>query len=1643
MTEKTSAEIIDSLCSYIDDHTPADSSEKLASLARFYYSHTSIEDLLAYSQDALYASLLSHWRFAEQRLPDAFRIRVYNPVLEEHGWESPHTMIETINADMPFLVDSIHHALRRYQLGIYHTIHPVMSIKRDTKGFIRKIEQRTRTMVEDEQKSESWIRIAVERNTDARFLRKLEHHLYQVFADVRVAVRDWHAILEQLKTTRQQLANIHHIEPALLEEIDAFCAWLITDHFTFTGYCYLRCNDIHGLSVEKGSGLGILAVDRRPFQEFSDITPLEPGEIDSQKPLVISKANMVSLVHRSAPIDQIAVRVYDEQGRCCGEHRFFGLFTATAYNRSPRDIPILRRRIRSVIDRATMPGRGHRAKTLLNILDTLPRDELFHAGTDELFRIGTGILQMENRQQVRSFVRHDPYRRFTSVLIYLPLDRYRREVHQAFEQVLLQELDATQASLTPAIGEDILARVYAVVYHREPGHLPEYDPQHLEELLSDAARTWHDHLRSCLLERYGEEKGLSLFRHYQHAIPAAYSDDFSPLMAAVDLAHIARLQEEGAVHLSLYHKPEHPPFIFRFKMFHCGEPVLLSHAMPMLENMGMQVLSERPYEIKDGTIAGRTIWIHDFELMSGRKTEEDLHRLRDPFEHAFMRIWQGKLENDTFNHLILNAGLEWREVSLLRAYGLYMRQAGLGFSFEYIARTLSANASVTRLLIRWFETRFDPKLEEGKRQQEEEYRRQELNTAMALVLGIDEDRILQAFISVIGATLRTNYYHRDESDQAPVCYAFKFNSDAIAILPLPKPRYEIFMTTPEVEGIHLRGGKVARGGIRWSDRREDYRTEVLGLMKAQMVKNSVIIPVGAKGGFVVKNLTQNLTREEVFERVHEAYRTFIGALLCLTDNFNNERVEHPQQTICHDGDDPYLVVAADKGTATFSDTANDIAIKRNFWLGDSFASGGKTGYDHKKMGITARGAWESLKAHIHDLGKNPEKDIISVVGIGDMSGDVFGNGMLLSRTLRLIAAFDHRHIFIDPNPDLEESYAARERLFQMKRSSWADYDATAISSGGGVYTRQVKSIALSPQIQEALDFRQDRSSPHELIQAILKAPVDVLWNGGIGTFVKARWESHVEVEDRANDNIRVNGCELCCAIVAEGGNLGLTQPGRIEYAMNGGRINTDFIDNSAGVDCSDHEVNLKIGLDLLIRDGDLTYKQRNELLARMSEEVSDLVLKDNQLQTQALSIMVSHGSEMIDEHHQLIRSLEQTADLNRDIEHLPSERQITERKMKGLGLTRPELAIVLSYTKNSGYSALLRSSVPDHPWMQRLLLEYFPSALRQSYPQAIYRHPLKREIIATMTANELINRMSISLPQRLHDDMNVNIAEISLAYFTAREVYDAEEVWEQMDALDHSVPAQLQYQMRQSIQQLIEHSIRWLLERPGINSQPPQTIIDVYRRAIVLLWGCFSHLLEPTLRERYHHEISRYLGQKIPEPLARSMAAIPFAMGALDITEQTRQRVDATLQKHSLIAVAQANYYLGSHLHLDELYTWMLAFPVHDHWELSAKGSLLDDLYRDHASLAARIIAEEKSEDGFAAARQWMDKYEEISTEFISLLQNIQAQPSVSYSALSVAGRHLRRMATGAWHANQVSAVEAETSDEKSLLSVKEPLIKS
>jgi len=1608
--EQAKDEILDKVIAMAASRLRATKAEPAALFIRHFYRNVAPADMIHRDAEDLYGAALGLWTFGQTRKPGAPKIRVYTPRFEEHGWHSTHTVIEIVNDDMPFLVDSVSAELTRQALGVHLIIHPVYRVKRDGAG--KAVDFPSAGSIPEEARAESFMHVEIDEQSQEA-LAEIEKGIAAVLADVRAAVEDW----ATMRATMRDLIDALRADPpkgssrADTDEAADFLSWLHDDRFTFLGYRRSRFDGSGralAIAIDAESGLGILRDPNRPVFEGlrrgGNLPPAIAAFLTAPDPVRLTKANDRSTVHRRVHMDTIAVKVFDAKGKVVGEHLFVGLLTSVAYNQSPREIPLLRRKVDQVLEKVGFDGGGHAGKALMHVLDTYPRDELFQIDTDRLAEIGLGIVALQERNRVALFLRHDPFGRFVTALVYVPRERFTTSLRKTFEDILGRSVGGQVVAHYTYMTDDVLGRVLFIV-RTDPGAVSAVEEAEVEARLAEAARTWADRLRQALVEAKGEEVGLKLFRAYQDAFPTAYTEHFTVQTAIFDIERIEAVRgRPGAIEVNLYHPIEAGESELRFKVYHAGGPVVLSDVMPMMENMGLKVLEEVPYEIlvPNGEEHARMrVVIHDFGMVTGDGGAVEFAEVRTVFHEAFRQVWDGEVENDGFNRLVLRAGLSWRNVVVLRAYCKYLRQAGIPFSQDYMEDTLARNAEIARALVGLFDARFDP---EGAtdRAEREAGLLSEIEHRLDGVDNLDEDRIIRRFVNLIRSTLRTNYHQRQADGALKPYLSFKFDAHQVEDLPQPAPLREIFVYAPRFEAVHLRFGFVARGGLRWSDRREDFRTEVLGLVKAQQVKNAVIVPVGSKGGFVLKKAPPPSEREAWLAEGVACYRLFISGMLDITDNLAADgTVLPPADVVRHDGDDPYLVVAADKGTATFSDHANGVAKSYGFWLGDAFASGGSVGYDHQAMGITARGAWESVKRHFREMGHDTQTQDFSVIGVGDMSGDVFGNGMLLSPHIRLIGAFNHMHIFIDPDPDTQRSFQERQRLFDMPRSSWADYDTSLISKGGGVFERRAKSIQISPEMREAFGLTGASVPPNELIRAMLKAKADLLWFGGIGTYVKSAEESHADAGDRANDAVRVNGRDISAKVIGEGANLGMTQLGRIEYAKAGGRLNTDAIDNSAGVDCSDHEVNVKILLGAIVAGGDMTEKQRNALLVEMTDEVAALVLRDNYQQTQAISVISQMAARDLDRHQRLIRAMERTGDLDRRLEYLPDDEEIADRLSQKKGLTRPEIAVIFAYAKNVTYRELLDSNLPDDPQLAEDLVRYFPKPLQQRFPDAIAAHRLRREIVATSVTNSMINRAGPSFMTEMRHRTGLPAAEIARAYTITREVFGLRALWNAVEGLDGKIAAAMQTRMLVETGRTVERMTEWFLR----NEAHPLDItssIEGYRSCILTLADKLGEVLDADQLAEVRARASRFAGPGVPEDLSFRIGQLKTLSAGCDIVRL------GLVADTGVLDTGRIYFGIGGRFGLDWLRSAANRIPSDNQWHRMALLAIIDDLWGLQTALSAKVLTGHGA--GPDAIQAWVAGHMEASARVDQLLQELRQMPQLDLAMLAVVNRELRNL---------------------------------
>ena len=1583
--EQQKQSIVETASELAADRLDAVRADTVGRFVAQFYARVSPADLADRTAEQLFGAASALWEFAHRRPPQTANVRVFNPPSPDQG-PARRTIVEIVNDDMPFLVDSVSMAVNAEGGTIDLIVHPVLRVDRDETGNVTRLYEPG----EPGGHSESVMHVEIGLLRDPARLKAIATRLDAALTQTRAAVADWRKMRDALAQSRRELQRSK--PPVVKAEFDEaldFLHWLDDDNFTYLGYREYRFAPSAELGI--APGLGILRdTAYRVFDGLRDFATLPPdlqAFLRTARLLLVSKSSGRAVIHRPVHMDAIGVKLFGEHGEAVGMRLFLGLFTSQAYRRSARSVPLLRGKVASVLARSGLDPASHDGKALAHILETLPRDELFQASEKDLYDLAAGILRLQERQRVALFTRRDPFGRFVSCFVFVPRDRYDTALRQSFAAILENAFAAKVESFNTLLDDSALAQVHFVL--RAAGSLPDLDTEALEHRLVEAARGWAEKLAEALIENAGEEAGLALGARYGAGFPAGYRERYTPAAAVADIARLEAVRQGAPLALSLYRLPEAAPGELRFRIFRAAAPCSLADVLPVLENMGLKAITEAPFEIVVSGAAQRSAWIQDFGLLS-TLGDFDLAKEHLRFEDAFAQVWAGAMENDGLNRLVLAAGLDWRQVTVLRLYAKALRQAGSTYSQAYMEDALARHPAIAACLVALFEARFDPRLAE-RAVAETTRRVAEIERELDEVESLDEDRILRSFLRLVACSLRTNYFQR-APDGAPKPYlSVKLASREIEFLPLPRPLCEIFVYSPRMEGVHLRGGKIARGGIRWSDRKEDFRTEILGLMKAQIVKNAVIVPTGSKGGFVVKRMPAQRDQQQA-EGI-ECYKTLMRGMLDLTDNIVGGAVVAPPDVVRHDGDDPYLVVAADKGTATFSDIANAIAEEYGFWLGDAYASGGSAGYDHKAMGITARGAWELVKRHFRELGRDIQRADFTCTGVGDMSGDVFGNGALQSPHMRLIAAFNHLHIFIDPDPEPAASFAERKRLFALPRSSWTDYDKALLSAGGGVFERSAKSIALSPEARRALGIAAEHLTPAELIRAILRAPVDLLFFGGIGTFVKASSESHADVGDKSNDALRVDAGELRAKVVGEGANLGVTQRARIEYALKGGRIDTDAIDNSAGVDTSDHEVNLKILLNSVIASGGLTLPERNALLHALTDNVAELVLRDNYLQGLALSIAEAQGHERLDAEGRLIRDLEQTGRLDRAIEFLPSEEALAARAQARQALTRPELSVLLAYVKHSLTDDLIASDFPDDPQLAEDLFAYFPKPLLERFRPAIESHRLRRELIATVAANDLVNRTGITFMREVGARSGRRAGDVARAYMIVRQIFDLDALWAEINALDNKVLAKTQIELFRAALRLVERATAWFLMGTKLDIEAQ---IAAFRPGVAGLAEQIAEILPETHWAELQRRAAAFASEGVPAGLAERVARLDFLLSAVDIVRL------ATAAGKDAVETGKRFFAIGSRFRLDALRVAARKLAAETEWQKLAIAALIEDLYADQAALTGHAIA---GEGDFAG---WIHGHAADLSRLEALVREIEAAAQPDLAMLTVATRALR-----------------------------------
>ena len=1573
-------------------------SERLRQFAELLFSKGDQEFFETFDDESLYAIAVEGLSFVERRRSDEVRVEVYNPSYQINGWEGPYTVVALLLRDRPFIVDSVRAELRRHDFRLYHVLHPIYGIGRDDEGLLTSLGDRRQAGVQ-----EAFEMYFVERIEEEEGRERLEAAVRRVLGDVVLATDDYSLMRQQSEQLRDYLRNLRQVSAQgyyrdrgeELEEYAAFMDWLDDDNFVYLGYREYDIvvkDEVRYLQLTEGSGLGILRkVEGSAYRRPVPLDQISPGlreRVVGGRVLIVTKTNAEATVHRPARMDYIGLKKLSDNWQVMGEQRFLGLFTSKALSTPVQEIPILRLKLRQVLEIDGAIPESHDFKQIHTAFNSMPREELFWADAAQIHKDIRTIMGLEQEGGVRLSLGRDPLGRGLSGMVIMPRERFNAEVRRAIQRHLTKRLEASHVDYQLAMGEDEANLRFHFFFTTDLA-LDQVDAPTLEREVTELTRTWVDHLLERLVASEGEQLGRHLAERYLGAFDERYKADISAGAALRDVQLIESMGDEA--YLVDILNPVRDPRgegATQLKIYHRNHTLVLSEVLPVLENLGFKVLEQISYVAR---LSDRLRGIDVFRVQDASGALIDVGSDGPRLVEALKQLLDGVAENDRLNRLVLYGDLAIRQVALLRGYQMYYAQLSAVTSRRFINETLLGHPQVAALMFRYFEFRFDPGFE-GDREAAMGRAREAFFDSLAQVTSLPEDQTLRGLFDLMAATTRTNYYlSRD-------CISFKIASGEVNSMPEPRPLFEIGVIARGVEGAHLRGGLVARGGIRWSDRPDDFRTEILGLMKTQMTKNAVIVPVGSKGGFVLKQPPGD--REELREYVRKQYQTFIRGLLDLTDNRTGGEVVHPEGLILYDEADPYLVVAADKGTATFSDLANETAAEYGFWLGDAFASGGSYGYDHKEEGITARGAWECVNRHFRELGVNVFEDEFTVAGIGDMSGDVFGNGMLYSDRIKLQAAFNHLHIFLDPDPDPEVGYRERRRLFELPRSSWRDYDSTLISDGGGVFERSAKAIELSPQIKVILGVDEDVLSGQDLVRAILQMEVDLLWNGGIGTYVKASGERHADVGDASNDLVRVDADQLRARVVGEGGNLGLTQLARIEFARAGGRINTDAIDNSAGVDMSDHEVNIKILLQPGVTSGELSMVQRNRLLKEMTDEVSTLVLRDNYHQSLALSLAEGRSRQDPMLFFSLLEYLAERGGLNPQVEDLPARRHIIERSRAGEGFARPELAILMAYVKMGLYRRLLETDFPDEPRFQHYLFAYFPDVLQERFAEGIHTHPLRREIIATQFTNTVVDILGFTFVHRTIRDTGATPVEIIRAALIALEILDVRGFLTQIFALDHKIASEAQYQALAELVTAVEGIVRWMLIN-DLTRQDVSDFVAAFRKPLADLRKGLNELLSGAERRRFvrvaRHFEKLGFGKRLAADIA-SFDYLPASVGVIEVSRGTGV---------SLEDAASRFFTLGERLSLGWLRDGLSDLRTEGNWEKIAVGGLVMDIRRAQRDLAAAYVIAANGKR--LSADAFLERHQNLLRRYDQALAEVREQDSLGLASASVLVRLLDR----------------------------------
>ena len=1584
------SDILEQIFTQLKTHFTAVEQPLLQNFINAIYRDVSIVDLTTITPADLSGLTVSLWREAQEWNGKVAKVKVFNPDVEQDEWQSTHTIITVLNRNIPFVIDTLKIVLNKQNINLHRILYSEIHSERDQSGQLKVLNKNNDT--------ELLLYIEIDHTTSPTERLKIKKSLDKALSDVSLVVDDHEQMINKVKDAVTASKKANKKPDEALEEEQTYLNWMVDNHFTFVACDEFKIKN-NEIEMVDNSQLGLLKHTdfMRQKSQFDCIHELRAPSL-----LHFSKASQRAVVHRIAYPDVVYVKQFNKQGELTGGVRFIGLYTSSVYSGSPLMIPVVRQKIANVLAESGLTLGGHYHKELAQILSTYAVEDLLLCDEKMLLNNVVEVLHAQERKHLKLFLRADGNKRFVTALLYVPRDVYNTEVRLKFVELLSRTMPIADSDFQTYLSESNLARLRLVIHLDKP-YEGELEVTAIQLRMQQIIKAWTEELQYSLVEHYGEEMGVKLTRKYEAAFPTNYQDIFNSRVAVTDIDRIESLFEcDGrSMALRFYRSIEANDSELKLKLFHQNGALLLSDLIPILENLGLKVAQEYPYQVTP--INENTFWLYDFTLLYPDDDDFDPELYRDLFSDAFIAIWYGEADNDPFNKLILGAGIAWRDIVMLRAYAKYLKQIRFGFSHFAIAKTLLDHSALVKKIVALFHARFNPEKQVSLEKQAD--LESSILESLNEVSNLNEDRVLRKYVELVMATIRSNYFQTKEgvyqAEEFRDYISFKFDHNKITDIPLPRLNYEVFVYSPRFEGVHLRGGPVARGGLRWSDRGEDFRTEVLGLVKAQQVKNSVIVPVGAKGGFVAKHLNTNMDRDTFMQEGIACYKMFISALLEITDNLENDTLIPPLQVVRYDNDDPYLVVAADKGTATFSDIANELATDRKFWLNDAFASGGSNGYDHKKMGITAKGAWISVQRHFRELGVDVQEQPISVIGIGDMAGDVFGNGMLCSKKIKLLAAFNHLHIFIDPNPEnLDACFEERQRLFDTPRTSWTDYNAKLISAGGGIFERSAKSIAVTPEMAKAFSINQPNVTPTELISLLLKSPVDLLWNGGIGTYVKSEQESHADVGDKANDNLRVNGSELRCKVIGEGGNLGMTQSARIEFSLHGGQCFTDAIDNAAGVNCSDLEVNIKILLDKLVSKGDLTPKQRNVWLQKMTDEVSALVLHNNYRQAQSISLAYKQGYQDIEEFRRLIDNQEEKGKLNRALEFIPTDEVITERKNAELGLVRPCISVMISYAKNEMKEELAKARIAEDGYLAKEAEKIFPEALVKSYQSEIHEHPLLSEIVATQVSNDLFNVMGATFAHRLMTSTGCEFLDLAKAWVAARDIFNLPELLAEIESLDNKIDNQIQVELMSKLVQMVSHATRWII-RSDREHLDCESLIKKYKTSLQTVKNNLPKVLSDQALQQREVELAKAKKEGVPNSLANKLSNTEQSYALLSIIS-----VASKLELDPQLA-AQVYFYAEEKLKLVNISLQLNLLPADSYWQSLAKEAMRDDLEWQQKRIAGAILVLLQGKNVAKAYTDWESQHQSLADRWYKMSDALSAVSVPEFSMCQVALREL------------------------------------